>query len=72
MADLKRVGIKHPQDLPGKDAFALYETLCEKTGVKHDPCVIDVFMSAIDFMQGGEPRPWWAFTEKRKRALLSD
>ena len=67
MVDLMLIGIKHPQELIGQDAFVLYETLCQKTGTKHDPCVIDVFMSAIDFMQGGEPQPWWVFTEKRKQ-----
>ena len=69
-ADLELIGIHHPRQLIGKDAFKLYEILCEKTGARHDPCVIDVFLSVIDFMQGGEAKPWWAFTEQRKRALL--
>ena len=34
---------------------------------KFDPCVIDVFMSAIDFMEGGEPSAWWEFTNERKK-----
>jgi hypothetical protein len=24
-------------------------------------------MAAIDFMEGGETRPWWSFTGERKR-----
>lgn len=68
-ADLRLIGVDHPRALKGKDPVALYEALCERTGVRHDPCVIDVFMAAVDFMEGGEPLPWWAFTEERKRRL---
>jgi len=66
MADLMLIGIKHPKELIGKDAFDLYDSLCQKSGSKHDPCVIDVFLSVIDYMEGGEAKPWWAFTQKRK------
>ena len=66
---LKMAGIKSPQSLIGKDAFELYDMLCKKTSEKFDPCVIDVFMSAIDFMEGGEPKAWWKFTSKRKELL---
>jgi len=65
-ADLYITGIDHPKQLIGKDPYELYETLCEKTGMRHDPCVIDVFISVVHFMEGGEPLPWWAFTEERK------
>ena len=63
---LRLIGITHPRQLIGKQAFALHQDLCEKTGEQIDPCVIDVFMSAIDFMEGGEARPWWRYTSKRK------
>lgn len=69
-ADLQMIGIDHPKKLVGKDPFEMYSRLCEKTGTRHDPCVIDVFMAAVDFMEGGEPRPWWAFTGARKKTLL--
>jgi hypothetical protein len=36
------------------------------TGKRHDPCVLDTFMAATDFMGGAEPRPWWAYTAQRK------
>ncbi len=68
--DLELVGIDHPKQLIGKDPFALYAELCRKSGQKIDPCVIDVFMSVVDFMEGGEPRLWWSFTDERKRVLL--
>ena len=69
--DLQLIGIDHPKKLIGKDPFILYEKLCIKSGQRHDPCVIDVFMSAVHFMEGGEPLPWWLFTEKRKKHLIN-
>ena len=58
-----------PQKLIGKNALQLYNLLCKKKDQRIDHCVIDVFMSAIHYMEGGESQPWWAFTEKRKRIL---
>jgi len=66
MADLQLLGVNHPKELIGQDAFVLYDKLNTLTGKKHDPCVIDVFLSVIDFMEGGESKPWWTFTEQRK------
>lgn len=66
---LEFIGIKTPNDLKGKDPKELYDTLCEKTGTIHDPCVLDVFMSITDFMDGGEPKVWWEYSAKRKRVL---
>ena len=67
--DLERIGIHRPDDLIGKCPFDLYDELCIRTATRHDPCVIDVFMSVIRFMAGEPPQPWWAFTEERKRVL---
>jgi hypothetical protein len=39
------------------------------TGPNKTPCVIDVFMSAVHFMEGGEPLPWWSFTQERKNHM---
>ena len=66
---LQLIGIDHPKKLIGKDPFELFETLCARTGERSDPCVIDVFMSVIHFMEGGEPFPWWAFTDQRKERV---
>ena len=68
-ADLHTIGIEQPQQLIGRDAFALYDLLCAQTGTRHDPCVLDVFMAVIHFMKGEEPLPWWAFTAERKKKL---
>jgi hypothetical protein len=65
-ADLRLIGIAHPADLRGKDAFALYQQLCAATGQRQDPCVLDTFMAAVDFMRGAPPAPWWHYTPQRK------
>ena len=68
-ADLRLIGINHPEELVGKEPFQLYELLCEITGKRHDPCLLDVFMSVVHFMDGGEPLPWWSFTNERKKLI---
>jgi hypothetical protein len=67
--DLRLLGITEPAQLADRCPFGMYDMLCEKTGTRHDPCVIDVFMSITRFMDGEDARPWWAYTEERKRAL---
>jgi hypothetical protein len=67
--DLQLIGIEEPDQLVGKSPFQMYEALCEKTGVRHDPCVLDVFMSVTSFMDGEDARPWWDFTAQRKLVL---
>lgn len=64
--DLRRIGICAPEQLVGQNPFRLYRALCELSGVRQDPCVIDVFMSIVHFMDGGDARPWWTFTAARK------
>lgn len=68
-ADLLRLGIRTPEDLLGRDPYALYETLCALDNRRHDPCVIDVFIAITRFMEGDAARPWWAYTAERKRHL---
>ena len=67
--DLENIGIYRPEDLVGKDAFVLYKTMCDFYGLRQDPCMLDVLMSIVDFMNGGEPQVWWAYTEERKRIM---
>lgn len=70
-ADLKLLGIEKPGDLVGRDPYQMYEELCDTTGYKHDPCVIDVFISITRFIGGDKAKPWWAYTEERKSALAA-
>lgn len=67
-ADLRLLGINAPADLVGQCPWQMYEKLCQLTGVRHDPCVIDVFMSVTAFMNGEPAKPWWEFTDARKLA----
>ena len=65
--DFAVLGIRSPQELSRANAYDLYETLCKKTRMRHDPCVLDTFMAAVDFMSGAPARPWYAYTAKRKK-----
>ncbi len=67
--DLIRLGITTPTDLIGQDPYQMYADLCLTTGKRHDPCVIDVFIAAVHYMEGGPPKKWWEFTPERKRKL---
>jgi hypothetical protein len=67
--DLQLLGIHTPTDLIGRDAYTMHDTLCARTGVRHDPCVIDVFLSITRFMAGDPPRVWWHYTAERKAHL---
>ncbi len=67
--DFALLGIHAPSDLQKSDGLTMYKTLCRKTGVTHDPCVLDTFLAAVDFMNGAPAKPWWDYTEKRKKML---
>ena len=69
---LNILGINRPDQLIGRDPYKLYNELCNATNQKYDPCLIDVFISAVKFMEGGPPKKWWAFTEERKIKMRSN
>jgi hypothetical protein len=69
VADFNKIGIKTPEELKSADPLKLFELLCAKTGVRHDPCTLDVFISAVRFMDGAPAKPWWAYTDERKKML---
>ena len=52
--DLRLLGFGAPADLAGQDPYALYDRLCEVTGVRQDPCVLDVYL--YPSAQGREPQ----------------
>ena len=70
-ADLRRLEIKTPADLPGRDPYALYDDLCRITGKRHDPCLLDTFIAAVRFMEGEPKKPWWKYTAERKKVLAA-
>lgn len=65
--DFALLGFEHPSALKGADPLALYDALSRITGTYQDPCVLDVFMSVVDFLDGNPPKPWWHFTDARKQ-----
>ncbi|HEY5970481.1 MAG TPA: helix-hairpin-helix domain-containing protein [Pseudoxanthomonas sp.] len=66
VGDFHTLGITSPTQLIGSDPHALYRRLRELTGARHDPCVLDTFISAVRFMEGAPPHPWWHYTAERK------
>ncbi len=67
--DLESLGISEPVQLVGRSPLEMYERLCEQCDCRLDPCVLDVFMSVVRFMEGEDPRPWWEYTAERKLML---
>ena len=70
--DLMLLGIQRPQELTGQDPVELYHRLAELTGVRQDPCVLDVMISLTRFMDGDPPRPWWDYTAERKQMMAAE
>jgi hypothetical protein len=64
--DFRLLGITTPNELKNNDPYILYKKLCEITGVRQDPCVLDTYIAAIDFMNGEKAKPWFSYTKKRK------
>ena len=69
--DLRRLGLEAPAQLRGRDPYALYDRLCAETGIRHDPCLLDTFIAAVRFMDGGPALPWWAYTAERKQEVAT-
>ncbi len=67
--DLRLIGIHVPGDLAGRNPLDLYDALCSATDTRQDPCVLDVLLSVVRFMDGGPARSWWMFSAERKRFL---
>src|SRR5205823_712288 len=60
--DLRQLEITSPDDLPGRDPYAMYDDLCRITGQRHDLCLLDTFIAVVRYMEGGPKTPWWKFT----------
>jgi hypothetical protein len=70
-ANLRQLGITMPSELEGRDPYAMYHELCRITGQRHDPCLLDTFIAAVRYMEGGPKKPWWKYTAERKRELAA-
>jgi Pathogenicity locus len=69
-SDLRGLGVNTPADVTAMDPIAMYDALRTTMGQRHDPCVLDTFLAARDFMNGGPALPWWHFTPLRKAQKL--
>ena len=74
-ANLRSLGVETVEQLARCDGRVLYDRLCEKTGTRQDPCVLDTFRCAV--AQAGNPhlsseqRNWWWWSQQRKQGKLS-
>lgn len=64
-----RAGITRTDQLRGRDPLEIFETMCEVDRQRHDPCLLDTIMSAVDQANGNPARPWWTYTPHRKQLL---
>jgi hypothetical protein len=73
-ADLKVLGVNSVSELAASDGDELYRRLCERTGTRQDPCVLDTFRCAV--AQARDPRlpseqhNWWWWSRQRKQGRL--
>lgn len=68
-ADLRAIGIERPQQLAEQEPLSVYLRLGGAMGERHDPCVLYTLMAARHFLDSGEARPWWVFTDAGRRLL---
>ncbi|MDQ2741395.1 MAG: helix-hairpin-helix domain-containing protein [Chloroflexota bacterium] len=64
--DLVRLGISDVRQVGEREPAEMFETLCDLDGMRHDPCVLDVFSAAVAYARGEPARPWWEFSRERK------
>lgn len=73
-ADLRSLGVNSVADLAGSEGDDLYRRLCEKTGTRQDPCVLDTFRCAVaqarDPQLATEQRNWWWWSRERKQGRI--
>ena len=63
--DLERLGIERLDQLAHREPQELYDTLCKSTGLRQDPCVLDMFSMLVSRAKGNDPKPWWEFSRQR-------
>lgn len=71
-ADLRSIGITHPDQLSRLEPLAVFHELTRVMGHRHDPCVLYTLLSARHFLDKGEALPWWTFTAEGKKLLEPD
>ncbi len=73
LRDFERLGVHSVAQLARREPKEMYEQLCELTGQRQDPCVLDTFSAAV--AQARDPdlppaqRQWWYWSRERKRRV---
>ena len=72
LEDFDRLGVSSVRQLKTQNATALYERMCQLTGTRQDPCVLDTYRCAIEQARNpnlpDEQRDWWYWSRVRKLA----
>jgi Pathogenicity locus len=70
LEDFQKLGIRSVPELKSRDAQELYNRMCELTGTRQDPCVLDTYRCAIEQARNPDlPREqmdWWYWSRVRK------
>lgn len=66
--ELRQIGFNRPHHLRGQDPVVVYTKLVSN-GMEPNLQTADILFAAIDFMNGGTPKPWEEFSEQRKKVL---
>lgn len=69
---LNILDIHEPMALIGQDPYLMFEELCSITGKRFDPCLCDVFISAVKFMEGAPKKNWWDYSAERKTTMMQN
>ncbi|WP_374403871.1 helix-hairpin-helix domain-containing protein [Niveibacterium sp.] len=66
--DLYALGVRRVSDLAAADPQALYDRLCQRSGVRQDPCVLYTFRCAVYFARHTDHDPellkWWNWKDR--------
>jgi hypothetical protein len=66
--DLLSIGIERPDQLKIREPLDVFNELASVMGHRHDPCLLDVLISAKRFLEGEPVKPWWSYTNERRYA----
>jgi hypothetical protein len=72
LRNFEMLGIRSVGELARANPRKMYDRLCDLSGERQDPCVLDVFCAAV--AQARDPRlpaaqcQWWYWSRKRKAA----
>lgn len=72
--DFEQLGISTVRQLKDCDAQDLYHRMCELSGTRQDPCVLDTYRCAIEQARDPDLPPqkcdWWYWSRVRKAASI--